>query len=397
MNIVFLGLTITSSWGNGQASTYRALMKAAFERGHRLTFLECDQAIFRGHRDLTEQPEWGTIYLYDDLNDLRKDHELLIQRADCVVVGSGLQQGKEIAEWVQTAASGVTAFYDLQTPETLKSVAQGVCLYLNKSLAIRFDLYLSFAGGKVLRELELQMQVPRARALACTVDPAQNYPEEAECKWDLGFLGTHFNDRQEALQSLLLAPARSWKDGWFAVVGTMYPNVQEWSGNVFHLPHLPPPLHRKFYNQQRYTLNITRRCMLGLGWSPSVRFFEAAACGVPIITDYWEGLDSYFKIGTEILVANDSEDVLRILKDVDEGKRRAIAGAARNRVRREHEAQTRIARLESYIDEVRKPRQNDTAMHQPEPAVKRETSRPIDTYSVDLSIQNRSRKTMRVI
>jgi spore maturation protein CgeB len=116
--------------------------------------------------------------------------------------------------------------------------------------------------------------------------------------------------------------------------------------------HLAPKAHRKFYNSLRFTLNVTRADMVHAGWSPSVRLFEAAACGVPIISDWWEGLDEIFEPDREILIAHTSDDVLRYLRDVPDADRRAIAARARKRVLREHTAAHRAAELERYVGEA---------------------------------------------
>ena len=88
--------------------------------------------------------------------------------------------------------------------------------------------------------------------------------------------------------------------------------------------------------------------MIRAGYSPSVRLFEAAACGVPIISDAWDGLDTFFRIGQEIFVANSSEDVLAILHNITEDERRRVADAARAKVLSTHTASRRAAELESY-------------------------------------------------
>jgi spore maturation protein CgeB len=128
-----------------------------------------------------------------------------------------------------------------------------------------------------------------------------------------GYMGTYSDDRQPTLERLLLEPARQWKEGHFVVAGPQYPSTIEWSPNVERIEHLPPAEHCSFYNAQQFTLNVTRADMVRSGYSPSVRLFEAAACATPIISDYWDGLDTIFEIGKEILVAHSSEDILRYL------------------------------------------------------------------------------------
>jgi spore maturation protein CgeB len=88
--------------------------------------------------------------------------------------------------------------------------------------------------------------------------------------------------------------------------------------------------------------------MVAAGYSPSVRLFEAAACGTPIISDPWPGLDEVFVLGSEILIAETPEDTLRYLRDTPEAERRAIGARARARVLAAHTAAHRAAELEEY-------------------------------------------------
>jgi spore maturation protein CgeB len=209
-------------------------------------------------------------------------------------------------------------------------------------------MYLSFTGGPTLRLLEKTFGSPRALPLYCSVDPELYFPDAQDARWDLGYLGTYSADRQPPLESMLLAPARQWTAGTFVVAGPQYPADIAWPANVERIDHLAPAEHRSFYNQQRFTLNVTRADMVRAGYSPSVRLFEAAACGVPIISDYWEGLDSLFELGDEILISRGPADTLRYLRELDESERLAIAERARRRVLTQHTAAHRAAELESY-------------------------------------------------
>src|SRR5207253_6090561 len=108
---------------------------------------------------------------------------------------------------------------------------------------------------------------------------------EVPQRWDLGYLGTYSADRQPALDQLMLQPARRWPLGRWVVAGPQYPASLDWPSGVERLEHVSPDQHRGFYSAQRFTLNLTRAAMLRAGYSPSVRLFEAAACGTPIISD----------------------------------------------------------------------------------------------------------------
>ncbi len=246
-------------------------------------------------------------------------------------------------------ARGLTAFYDIDTPVTRAKLARGEEQYLSAALIPRYDLYLSFTGGPTLRELETVHGAKRALPLYCCVDPDFYYPESVATQWDLAYLGTHSDDRLPGLERLLLEPARQWEQGRFAVVGPLYPRDFIWPANVHRADHLPPAEHRGFYNAQRFTLNITRADMIRAGYSPSVRLFEAAACGTPIISDEWPGLEEFFVPGEEILVASSTEQVNELLRELPEGDRETIGGKARRRVLAEHSAARRAEELEGYV------------------------------------------------
>ncbi len=222
LDIVIFGLSMTSSWGNGHASTYRALVKALHQRGHRITFLERDVPWYRAHRDLHDPPYCRTE-LYTRLVDVPRRYANLVAKADLVIVGSYVPDGKVLADWVTMHARGVTAFYDIDTPVTLAALEAGRAEYISAALVPRFDLYLSFTGGPVLELIESRYGSPRARTLYCSVDPQLHYPVEAPQRWSLGYLGTYSQDRQEALQELLLEPARGLADQHFVVAGPSYP------------------------------------------------------------------------------------------------------------------------------------------------------------------------------
>jgi spore maturation protein CgeB len=351
MNIVILGLSITSSWGNGHATTFRGLVRELVRAGHDVLFLERDVPWYASNRDLPEPP-YGTTRLYQDLDDLKARFAGDVRRADAVIVGSFVPEGVAVGEWVLATAKGVTAFYDIDTPVTLARLARGEHDYLAPSLIPRYQLYLSFTGGPTLRRLEQQFGSPCARALYCSFDPELYHPEPSELRWDLGYLGTYSVDRQPRVEALLLEPARQWADGRFIVAGAQYPADIAWPGNVDHREHVPPSEHRAFYNAQRFTLNVTRDDMIRAGYSPSVRLFEAAACATPVISDEWCGIDTLFTPGEEILLAESPAEVLAFLREIPDGARRSMGEKARQRVLAQHTAAHRAAELVGYLEEV---------------------------------------------
>ena len=349
--VVFIGLSITSSWGNGHATTYRGLVRELARRGHRVTFLERDVEWYRSNRDMPA-PEGCETILYETLDELRGEHAARVRDADVVVVGSYVPDGVRVGEWAAATARGLCAFYDIDTPVTLAKLARGDHEYLTPALVARYGLYLSFTGGPTLRRLERELGSPMARALYCSVDPALYHPEAAELRYDLGYMGTYSDDRQPTLDRLLVEPARRWPAGRFVVAGPLYPDAIAWPPNVERVTHLAPREHRAFYRAQRFTLNVTRADMVAAGWSPSVRLFEAAACATPIVSDWWPGLDEVLAPGREILVARSADDALRAARDLPDADRLAMGEAARARVLAAHTAAHRAAEFEAYAAEA---------------------------------------------
>ena len=332
MKFVVIGLSVTSSWGNGHATTYRALLKELSQLGHSILFLEKDVPYYAKNRDMPFPP-FCRLGLYKDTEALKKNYAVEVAEADVIIVGS----------------------YDIDTPVTLAKLKREDYEYLNPSLIASYNLYLSFSGGPILEHLENFYNSPMARPLYCSVDPDFYFPENQPLKWQMGYLGTYSPDRQPTVSNLMNKPAAQFPKGEFVVAGPQYPADFKWAPNVTRIDHLPPAEHRSFYNSQKYTLNVTRTDMIKAGYSPSVRLFEAAACGVPIISDYWEGIGSFFEINTEILIASTSADVLDYFNSITEQERQQIGNQARQKVLKNHTAKVRAQELENYVKEVMRP------------------------------------------
>jgi spore maturation protein CgeB len=351
LNIVILGLSITSSWGNGHATTYRALVKALTARGHAVTFLERDVPWYCENRDL-QDPDYCTVGLYGSLTELGRRYADIVSDADLVILGSYVPDGIAIGDWVTARATGVTAFYDIDTPVTLAGLQSGAVDYISPGLIPRFDIYLSFSAGPALGLVEDLYGSPLARPLYCSAEALMRPISHVRPRWSLGYLGTYSEDRQPTLYQLLLEPAQRLKDQDFVVAGSKYPKTIIWPANIDFIPHLPPSDHPGFYGAQRFTLNITRSDMRQLGFSPSVRMFEAAASGTPLISDNWPGIETVFKPGAEILVASGVRDVVDILSQLPEERRLTLAANARARLLKEHAPAHRALQLEGYYREA---------------------------------------------
>ena len=349
LTVVVLGLSLSSAWGNGHAVTYRALLQAFAERGHRVVFLERDMPWYADHRDLPD-PAYCQLELYDGLAQLR-DWTATVADADAVIVGSYVPDGIAVGDWAMAVSRGPVAFYDIDTPVTLAALERRECAYLSAAQVARYDLYLSFTGGPTLDRLQRVYGSPAAQALYCSVDPAVYRPADVPQRWDLSYLGTYSDDRQPVLDRLLLDAARRAPHRRFAVAGPLYPDGIAWPSNVERLHHVPPADHAAFYGASGFTLNVTRADMVAAGYSPSVRLFEAAACATPILSDIWDGIDTILSPGREITLVRDADDVLAAL-DLPDAARRRIGNDAREAVLRRHSAAHRAETLEQALQDA---------------------------------------------
>ncbi len=347
--IAVFGLSISSSWGNGHATLWRGLCRALAERGHRITFFERETPFYASSRDLHALPGGGTLRFYNDAEEIRVEAASLLKSCDVAIVTSFCPDGPKVSEWVLESPAAVKIFYDLDTPVTLDALRSGEPVpYLPPGGLAGFDLVLSYTGGRALDELRSRLGAQRVAPLYGWVDTTAHHPvpANAEMQSDLSYLGTYAQDRQEALERLLITPAQRLPDKRFLIGGAQYPQSFPWEPNIFFRRHVPPPAHPEFFCSSQWTLNVTRRAMAAYGYCPSGRLFEAAACGVPLITDAWEGLDSFLTPGEEIVVAHTSEDVVDTLTMTD-AERRRMAGRALERVREEHTAEARAKTLEA--------------------------------------------------
>ena len=354
MRISILGLALTSAWGNGHATTYRSLCQALHARGHTIRFLEKDVSWYRDHRDLPDPP-FCTVTLYEEWIETRSWMEETIAQSDLVIIGSYFPDGLAAAHELFARAQCPVFFYDIDTPVTLQRLrTHGETEALCVADVPRYDAYLSFTGGPVLQQLEQQFGARRAMPLFCSVDREAHQPqavaEEFGCT--LSYLGTYSGDRQAKLEELLLAPAEVMRAHRFVVAGAQYPESTAWPTNVRRFEHVPPPEHASFYSSSAWTLNLTRESMVTAGWSPSVRLFEAAACGAAILSDSWPGLDQLLTPGREVMVVHSRQDVFAALSEMTDKDRVAMGEAARLRVLAEHTSEHRARELEEIVQGV---------------------------------------------
>lgn len=351
MKLVVFGLSISSSWGNGHATTWRALLRAFAARGHQVTFYEWDAPWYAESRD-HPRPSYVTLKLWKEWDAVRADALAEARDADAVIVGSYVHEGPRVIDDLAAAGVDPLFFYDIDTPVTVAALRGGGAEYLRTDQVLLFTRYLSFTGGPFLREVvEGELGAREAVPLYCSVDGERYHPTEPdrELACELAYMGTYAPDRQPVVERFLLDVADRMPRKRFIVAGPQYPGDLLWPGNVRHVNHLPPERHPAFYSSAAWQLNATRADMVAAGWSPSVRLFEAAACGAAMLSDRWEGLDHFFTPGAEILLPESTEEVVDTLRATHPDDRRAIGAAARARILAAHTAEHRAEELEAYV------------------------------------------------
>ena len=355
MKIVIFGLAITSSWGNGHATTFRALCKALHARGHRIVFFEKDQYWYADNRDLPE-PEFCDVRLFDDWKQIAPSARSELRDCDVALVGSYFPDGVDAIHEVLDSNAPCKTFYDIDTPVTIAALRDRAATdYLLAEQIRGFDVYFSFTGGPMLREIERSFGAPLAVPLYCSFDPEEyrRFPQHKRYACDLSYMGTYAPDRQPKIDEFLARAAQQLPDRKFIVAGPQYPRKIKWSKNVRRINHLNPRWHAHFYSSSRMTLNVTRRDMVQAGWSPSVRLFEAAACGACIVSDNWPGLETFFRPQQEILLPTSAEDVVVYITELADNEVRAIGDRAQQRVLAEHTSVHRAQQFEHWVEQAR--------------------------------------------
>jgi spore maturation protein CgeB len=354
LRFVVFGLTVSSSWGNGHATLWRGLIAALTRLGHELVFFERDVPYYADNRDLKRLGEGAELVLYPDWASVRDRARAELRRADVAITTSYCPDAIESSALMLNEAPGACLFYDLDTPVTLARLAGGERpAYLPPEGLGGFDLVLSYTGGDALDALRTRLGAQQVAPLYGHVDPAVHRPAppDATFRADLSYLGTYADDRQPALRALFIEPARQRPNRRFVLGGSGYPQDFPWTDNIFFVRHLPPPDHPRFFSSSRLTLNVTRADMAAMGYCPSGRLFEAAACGCPVLSDWWDGLDHFFAPGSEVLIAHSTEDATAAL-DLSDAEIARIARAARERVLAEHTSEHRARELLGLLDRV---------------------------------------------
>ncbi|MBX3221469.1 MAG: glycosyltransferase [Labilithrix sp.] len=345
MRLVVFGLSVTSARDNAHATFWRGVLRALAADGHEVVFFERDTPFFAGHRDLVA-PDGYEVVVYPSWSGVLPRARRAVSRADVAIVTSGQADAAAATELV-VAAGHTRIFYDLDAPVTFQRLDRGELVsWLPPGGFGELDLVLSVTGGAALERFRRELGARRVAPLFACVDADAFRPPSPrrEPVYDLSYLATSALDGLSGVESLLFGVAERAPERRLLVGGVAYAEDRQPSPNLDVVPRVPPAERPAFYGRSRLTLDGTAAATASSGFCPSPRLFEAAACGVPIISDGWHGIESFFAPGDEILVAAGADDVLAMLELSPEALG-ALARGARERVLAEHTAVHRAREL----------------------------------------------------
>jgi spore maturation protein CgeB len=244
------------------------------------------------------------------------------------------------------------AFWDVDAPQTLAAAnsepADSSGTF--RALIPRFDLILLYGGGPPVEAAYARLGARQTLLVYNAVDPDEYYPVEPDparaC--DLLFMANRMPDREQRVRELFFAAAALAPDLRFVLGGSGW-QADQVPPNVRAVGHVPTADHRVWNGSARMVLNINRADMAATGFSPPTRVFEAAGCAACVVTDAWQGIDTFFAPGQEILVARDAAELVQHLRQTAQPRARAIGRAARARVLRDHTYTARAANLDRVL------------------------------------------------
>jgi len=354
MKIFVFGSSITSSYWNGAATYYRGIYRRLSSFGHEITFAEPDAYGRQQKRDEGDFSYVNSIVFKTEA-DLRR---LLAEAcgADLVIKHSGVGVFDDLLEEsVLECRSGVTAvaFWDVDAPATLARVESDPQDNFRR-LIPEYDLIFTYGGGPRVVERYSGLGAANCHPIYNALDPDTHFPVQAdpEIACDLLFVGNRLPDREQRVEEFFLRAAALGPQFKFALGGEGWAG-KPMPGNVRWLGHIGTSDHNHVNCSARMVLNINRESMARTGFSPPTRMFEAAGAGACVISDAWQGIETFFEPGAEVLVAEHAEDVLHYLRVFTRDDAAGIGTAMRSRALREHTYQLRARQFESILAEGR--------------------------------------------
>lgn len=358
MRISFYGSSLVSAYWNGAATYYRGIIKALARRGHEVTFYEPEIYDRHLHRDIPD-PEWAKVVIYEGHSEAALLRALEDGRdADVVVKASGVGAFDDLLEKcvIQMRKPGHTViFWDVDAPATLDRVMNDPSDPF-AFLIPQYDLILTYGGGPPVVGAYESLGARRCVPIYNALDPETHFPAEPDERFvaDLGFLGNRLPDREARVDEFFVLPAARSPQRRFLLGGNGWQDKQLPS-NVRYAGHVYTAEHNSFNCTPLAVLNIARDSMARYGFSPATRVFEAAGAGACIITDEWEGIETFLEPGSEILVAQDGHEVEAHLAELTPERSAAIGKAALARVLSEHTYAHRALEFEALFEACASP------------------------------------------
>lgn len=354
MKMGFWGSSLVSAYWNGAATYYRGVLRALAALGNEITFFEPDAYDRQKHRDI-EDPEWARIVIYDP-NNRDQVNRLLASCTsfDVVVKASGVGVLDEFLEQrVSTMPPPICKMYwDVDAPATLERLSADARDPFHAALP-RFELVLTYGGGRRVTDQYESIGARRCVAIYNALDPDIHYPVPPDPRFqcDLSFLGNRLPDREARVEEFFLRAAALAPGQRFLLGGSGWAD-KPLPPNVSYIGHVYTSDHNALNCSSRAVLNVSRDSMARYGFSPATRVFEAAGAAACLITDEWEGIDSFLRPGTEVLMAETGEDVARIVHELTPDRAHAIGEAGRMRVLSEHTYEQRGKLVQSILEET---------------------------------------------
>jgi spore maturation protein CgeB len=338
MRIAFFGSSLVSAYWNGAATYYRGIIRALADLGHEITFFEPDAYDRQKHRDI-DDPPWARVVVYPALESGVAGVLEQASGADVVVKASGVGVFDELLEKEVLGLQGQRTsviFWDVDAPATLDRIAADPRDPMRGNIP-GYDLILTYGGGNPVVQAYLGLGARRCVPVYNGLDPRTHHPcpSEARFRADLSFLGNRLPDREVRVEEFFLGPAERMPDRSFLLGGSGWSD-KPLSRNVSYMGHVYTRDHNALNCSALAVLNISRESMARYGFSPATRVFEAAGAGACVISDRWEGLETFFEPEEEILVAANGEEVADQLEGLTGQRAMRIGKAALRRVLSEH-------------------------------------------------------------
>lgn len=351
--IAFFGSSLVSAYWNGAATYYRGIIKALYELGHHTTFFEPDAFDRQQHRDLPD-PRWANVTVYQPREENVKKALTQSRDYDIVIKASGVGVFDDfLAEEVlnNRQPGQQVIFWDVDAPATLSGMAEDPGSRLKK-LVPEYDMILTYGGGPPVVEAYEALGARRCIPIYNALDTDTHFRTEKQEKYacDLGFLGNRLPDREERMNDFFFSAAESLPEKDFILGGSGWDD-KEMPDNIRYLGHVYTKDHNAFNCSPTAVLNINRKSMAEMGYSPATRVFEAAGAGACLISDDWKGIEQFLIPGEEVLVARNGQEVAELLEDLTPQKAEDIGQAALERVCSEHTYRHRAKKVVRAFNE----------------------------------------------